>query len=331
MLDERDIISLITGRFGKLPAGYAQIGDDVALIPPGRRGDGVVLKCDMLVAKTDVPPGMSWRMAARKAVAMCVSDFAAKGVRPTSFMVSLGLRRGTAEAEVVELAGGLRDASREWDVKLVGGDTSEAEDLIIDCVMVGFAKGIVKRDGARPGEYVVATGTFGRAPAGLKILVDGAKAEPRFRKDAVSSVCLPMPRLGVGLAISRCLSSSMDSSDGLAITLHTISEMSGVGIQLTEIPYSRGLLEFASRNSYSAEDLMLYGGEEYEIVGTVAKGRIREAKNEARSAGGELRVIGETVSARTLKGVALPDGRKARKEGWVHFRSQTRREETTLP
>ena len=321
MLDEYDIIRLITRGFGRLPEGYVPIGDDVALIPPSARGQDVVLKCDMLVAKTDVPPGMSFKMAARKAVAMCVSDFAAKGARPTAFMVSLGLRRETPEVEVVELASGLLEASREWDLKLVGGDTGETDDLLIVCMMVGFAKRIVRRGGARPGEYVVTSGTFGQTAAGLKILVEGAKAAPGFRKEAVASVYVPKPRLRLGLAVSRYLSSSIDSSDGLAISLHTIAEMSGVGIRLTEVPYAKGLEEFASRNSYSVEDLALYGGEEYEIVGTVRKGRLREVNAKARTAGCELCVIGETVPAETLKGVALPDGRKVRRDGWVHFRS----------
>ena len=322
MLDEYDIINLITKRFGDLPEGYVPIGDDVALIPPGKMGEGVVLKCDMLVARTDVPPGMSWKMASRKAVAMCVSDFAAKGVPPTAFMVSLGLPKGIPRANVVSLATGLLQASREWDLKLVGGDTSEADDLIIDCMMVGFAKKIVRRGGARPGEYVVTSGTFGQTTAGLRILIDGAKAEPRFRGAAVSSVYMPKPRLKLGLAVSSCLSSSMDSSDGLSISLHTISEMSGVGVRLTQLPYAKGLEKFASRNSYSAEDLALYGGEEYEIVGTVSKGRIREAKRRAREVGCELQVIGETVSAEKLTGVVLPDGRRARRDGWIHFRSK---------
>jgi thiamine-monophosphate kinase len=322
MLDEYDIIDLITRRLGKLPEGYAPIGDDVALIPQGKRREGVVLKCDMLVARTDIPPGMGWELVGRKAVAMCVSDFAAKGVRPSAFMISLGLRRGTPESQVVELASGLLGASREWDVKLVGGDTSETDELVIDCMMVGFAERIVMRSGAHPGEYVVTSGTFGQTSAGLRILIDGAKAEPGFRKEAVSSVYAPKPRLGLGLAVSKYLSSSIDSSDGLAISLHTIAEMSGVGIRLTKLPLAAGLERFAFRNSYSAYDLALYGGEEYEIVGTVEKSRIQEAKRKARSAGYELRVIGETVSAETLKGVALPDGSKVRKDGWIHFRSK---------
>lgn len=319
MLDEREIIELITRRSAKLPAGYLPIGDDVAMIPPGRQGENVVLKCDMLVAKTDVPPGMTWRMAARKAVAMCVSDFAAKGVRPTSFMVSIGLPSGTAQARVVELAAGLADASKEWGLRLVGGDTGEADDLVVDCSMVGFASEVVRRSGARPGEHVVVTGPFGKTAAGLRILMHGARARPRFRKEAVSSVYVPTPNLELGVAMSRYLSSSMDSSDGLAISLHAISEMSHIGIKLARLPLADGLEEFAEQNSIKAEDLALYGGEEYEVVGTIARGRLQEAERVANSLGGELRIIGETDDA--TGHVSLSDGRRVRKEGWVHFRS----------
>lgn len=322
MLDEYDIIDLITRRFEELPEGYLPIGDDVGMVPGPGRGEKVVVKCDMLVGRTDVPPTMSWKHAARKAVAMCVSDFAAKGVRPEAFMVSLGLRRGTGEERIVDLASGLLEASREWQVKLVGGDTGETDDLVIDCTMIGFADKVVRRSGARPGEFVVTTGRFGQTTAGLRILLDGAKADPGFRREAVSSVYSPTPRLGLGVALSGLLSSSVDSSDGLAISLHAISEPSGVGVRLTELPIARGLESFAARNGYSAEELALYGGEEYEIVGTLGRGRLEKAKEVARAAGCELMVIGETVSRERLRGVFLPDGRKMRKEGWIHFKSR---------
>jgi thiamine-monophosphate kinase len=316
MLDEHEIIELITRRFPRLPMGYSQIGDDAALIPPGRAGEGVVLKTDMLVGRTDLPPGMDWRMAARKAVAMCVSDFASKGVRPEAFMVSLGFPAGTSRDQVEDLAAGLADASKEWRIRLVGGDTGEADDLVIDCMMVGFAKRLVPRGGARPGEAVVVSGTFGQTAAGLRMLMDGAKAEAAFRKAAVSSVCRPEPRLALGLELRDLLSSSIDSSDGLAISLHAISEMSGVGIQVEKIPYPRGLAKFASTNSLDAEELALYGGEEYEIVGTVSKQKLGRAMERARGAGCELHAIGETVAR---GGVRMADGREIRKDGWVHF------------
>lgn len=323
MLDENDVIDLITRRFGRLPKGYLPIGDDVGAIPPGGPGRRVVLKCDMLVGRTDVPTGMTWAMAARKAVAMCVSDFAAKGVRPTAFMVSLGLPRGTTKEKVEEIASGLVEGSREWGLSMVGGDTGEADDLVIDCMMVGFAKEVVTRGGARPGELVVVTGTFGQTAAGLKI-VGGAKAEPRFRDVAVSSVYRPTPNLELGIALSSYLSSSTDSSDGLAISLHSISEMSGVGMRLGRLPYVDGLEEFASLNSFSAEELALYGGEEYGIVGTIPEGRFQAARRKALSVGSTLTAIGETMPGGRSRTVVLSDGRRVRRDGWVHFKSRRR-------
>jgi len=133
-------------------------------------------------------------------------------------------------------------------------------------------------------------------------------------------VCTPTPSLEVGVAVSKHLSSSIDSSDGLAISLHTIAEMSRVGMRLgDELPFVKGLERFASRNSYSAEELALYGGEEYQLVGTIDRQRLKEAQAEAKSAGGELRVIGETNAG---KGVLFADGRTVRRDGWVHFKSE---------
>jgi thiamine-monophosphate kinase len=319
MPDERRIIESIVGTARKVPAGYSRIGDDVAVVPA--RGKKVVLKVDMLVESTDVPPGMSYRQAARKAVAMCVSDFAAKGVRPDSFMVSLGLRRRTTKEQVDQLARGFRDAEREWDVRMVGGDTNEAGQLVIDCTMVGFAKKVVERRGARPGDALVVTGPFGYPPAGLKIMIDGAKADRGFRETATRSVTKPTPDLEVGIALGDYLTSAMDSSDGLARSIHTLAEESGVGFELDKMPAGEGVAEFAIDNSLSLQDLVMAGGEEYVIVGTISPGKLASAKKAARLAGGQITTIGKATRERGR--VFLGAGQHRRRipdEGWTHLR-----------
>jgi thiamine-monophosphate kinase len=303
----------------KLPAGYTKIGDDVSLIPTG--GRKLVLKVDMLVERTDMPRGMSYRQAARKAVAMCISDFAAKGVKPDSFMVSLGLRRGTTNAQVEELARGFRDAADEWGVKMVGGDTNEAGELVIDCVMAGFAVKVVERSGAAPGDVLVVTGPFGFPPAGLRILGEGASASARFRQRAVSSVLSPDPSLKVGMALAPYLSSSIDSSDGLARSIHILASTSGVGFELNFLPAGEGVHTFARTNRLDAGELVLNGGEEYVIVGTVNPGNLNRAEDAVRRAGGRLTAIGKATgrkgSVLLLSGGSknlIPD------EGWTHLR-----------
>jgi thiamine-monophosphate kinase len=264
---------------------------------------------------------MTYRQAARKAVAMCVSDFAAKGVRPDSFMVSLGLRRETTQEQVNQLGRGFRDAEREWGVRMVGGDTNEADQLVIDCTMVGFAKKVVERRGARPGDTLLVTGPFGFPPAGLKIMIDGAKAERSFRETATRSVTRPTPDLEVGIALCNCLTSAMDSSDGLARSIHTLAEESGVGFELDKMPAGVGVAGFAKDNGLSLQDLVMAGGEEYVIVGTVRPEKLASAREAARSAGGQITAIGKAT--REKGRVFLRMGRLRKRipdEGWTHLR-----------
>jgi thiamine-monophosphate kinase len=303
---------------GKAPRGYAAIGDDVAFFPPGK--GKLVAKVDMLVEHTDVPPGMTYRQAARKAVAMCVSDFAAKGVKPDSFMVSLGLRKGVTQEEVDALAEGFRDAEREWKVHLVGGDTNESEELVIDCAMLGFAMRIVPRDGSSPGDSLVVTGRFGYTRAGLDILTRSAKAEADFRRRATASVLLPTPNLRMGIGIAPYLTSAMDSSDGLARSLYTLARASGVGFELTSLPIADGVKKFASSNGLDPETLVLQGGEEYVVVGTVRRRKLGAARRAARKAGGELLEIGTTTSSGRVELLTGGARRPVEDEGWTHLR-----------
>lgn len=303
---------------GRVPRGYSRIGDDVAVIPT--RGRKVVLKVDMLVESTDVPPGMSYRQAARKVVAMCVSDFAAKGVRPDSFMVSLGLRRGTTQEQVDQLGKGFRDAEREWGVRMVGGDTNEASQLVMDCAMAGFAKKVVERKGARAGDALVVTGRFGCQPAGLKIMIGGAKAQARFRERATKSVTNPTPNLEAGIALADYLTAAMDSSDGLARSLHVLAEESGVGFELDTIPSAEGVALFAKENGLPLMDLVMAGGEEYVIVGTVGPKKLAAAKEAVASAGGDLLTIGRAIREKGKVYRRAGDSRRQiGDEGWTHL------------
>jgi len=314
-----DVIETIVRSAMKLPRGYSKIGDDVAVVPLG--AGKLVVKVDMLVEHTDMPSGMTYRQAARKAVAMCVSDFAAKGVRPDSFMVSLGLRKGVTQAEVDELSAGFSDSEREWKVRLVGGDTNESKELVIDCTMVGFAKRVVPRSGARPGDILVVTGPFGYQPAGLKILKASAVAEAVFEKLAKTSVLEPKPNLHVGMALAPYLTSAMDSSDGLARSVHTLAREGGVGFELSTLPAGDGVTKFAAANGLNSDELVLEGGEEYVIVGTVRRSRLAGARAAVGRAGGELLEIGRATTSRgRVELIAGGTKRPIRDVGWTHLR-----------
>ena len=317
-LDEKQIIQIFVDKLG-----ISNL-DDVAVLDKG-----IVIKSDMLVASTDVPRGMEAWQIARKSMVSCISDLAAKGVRPYAAVISLGIPNSYSmrQPDIEGLAEGFAVASKEFGVKIVGGDTNEAGELVIDCCIIGFSRfKVPTRSGAKPGDYVVVSGAFGLAPAGLSILlqnvitVNDNDDNSIFRKRAVKSVLEPCPRQSFGLALARYFSSSIDSSDGLAISLYELASQSGeVDITIYSIPIVDGLDRFAQENSLDTNELVFHGGEEYEIVATISETKIRQAKAAARKAGINLCVIG-----RVQRGVGnvFLQNRLLENRGYTHFHNR---------
>jgi thiamine-monophosphate kinase len=305
-LDEKEIIRIFADKLG-----IADL-DDVALLDKN-----IVFKADMLVASTDVPDGMEAWQVARKSIVSCVSDLAAKGVKPHAAMISLGLPRNCTRPYVEGLAKGFVGASREFGVKIAGGDTNEAVGLVIDCSMIGFAAGrMPTRKGAKPGDIVVVSGMFGWPPCGLAILMRGAEATGMFRKQAAESVLMPSPRQRFGFALAKYFSSSIDSSDGLATSLYELAGQSRVDIVIENVPAAEGVEKFAQENDLDAHELVFHGGEEYEIVATIPKSKLKQAATAARKAGVGLHVIGKVKrgSGNVFAGKKLIENR-----GYVHL------------
>jgi thiamine-monophosphate kinase len=286
-LDEKEIIRIFANKLGISDL------DDVVLLDKD-----IVFKSDMLVSSTDVPHGMKAWQVARKSIVSCVSDLAAKGISPYAAIISLGIPNSCELSYIKGLAEGFAIASNEFGVKIVGGDTNEACELVIDCSMIGFAAGKVPtRGGAKPGDIVAVSGRFGSAPAGLAILLRNAiAASSVFRKQAVDSVLQPKPRQRFGLALAKYFSSSIDSSDGLAISLYELASQSGVDIIIDSIPAVESLHKFALENSLDLRELVFHGGEEYEIVATISQTKLRQANLAARKARVCLHIIGRVQS-----------------------------------
>ncbi|MDR2707616.1 MAG: thiamine-phosphate kinase [Nitrososphaerota archaeon] len=325
-LGECGVIDLFRQRLELMPDMSVPFGDDVSAVPIGD-GEVAVLKVDMLVARTDVPSRMSLYDAARKAIVMCVSDFASKGVQPVAALVALGLPKCLAVREsVVEIVDGLNAAAREYGVYIVGGDTGEASDLIISVSLYGKAcrSVLMLRNGARVGDVLAVTGLFGRSSAGLRLLLDDndvCVVSSKTRLVLEGAVFRPVARLVEGLALSRsgCVSASMDSSDGLAWSLYELMRMSGVGFSLNTVPVAVEAVDFACQNGLDAELLALYGGEEYELVLTVPSDKWEAAKKAVEDVGGMLIAIGQATEQKEI--TLQVDGKTRRIElrGYEHF------------
>lgn len=332
---EKQILNLIISKFGNNMEPC--IGkDDISIIPLNSLHSSsneindnkfLAVTCDMLVEHTDVPPKMTFEQIARKAVVSSVSDLVSKGIMPKAALISLGLPKSLKNSEISKLIDGLSLASKEFGIDIVGGDINESKEIIIDCCMFGSLSSIAsipRRNGACIDDYVVVSGMFGYSSSGLKILMNNLPSpDSYFRKRSVDSVLKPCPSYEFGVFIAQYLSSSMDSSDGLASSLYELSKESGVNFLIEEdkIPIPPNLKEFLSINNLDFHDLIFYGGEEYNIVGTITKKNLLEISKILKMHHLKLYIIGKVVSGNGRVFVLTSDGNKKllNNNGYTHF------------
>lgn len=316
-LGERRLIEYIVRRLGSMPGAVLPPGDDASDILAEER---LTISTDMVSQSSDMPPGMTLRDLGYRAITSVVSDAAAKGGTPIAYLVSLGLPEEMEEEGFRELWRGIEEAVEMYGGEVVGGDTGKTREVIIDAVCISRNPNPVSRLGARPGDKLAVTGLFGAQAAGLHALLSGSKA--RSSREVVGRFLRPVARVLEGrvLAETGAASASMDSSDGLALTLHTLAELNNVGFRVDEPPIDPLAERYGGEVGLDPLDLALYGGEEYELVVTIRPEAVEEVVEEVEGRGGRIIIIGEATE-NPGEVYVVRDGERVRveKRGWSHF------------
>jgi thiamine-monophosphate kinase len=276
--------------------GALGLSDDAAFIAPPP-GCDLVLKTDAIVGNVhffpDDPPGQ----LARKALRVNLSDLAAKGAKPLGYLLSLVLPGEVSESWLASFATGLQADAEAYSCPLFGGDTDRTPGpLTISIAMFGAVPTgtMVRRAGAKPGDRVMVTGTIGDAALGVQLRRGAAWKVPLdAREYLLSRYLLPQPRNVLAEALRTHASAAMDVSDGLAGDLTKLCGVSGVAatIQVAKVPLSdaaRGALAADS----SLMETVLAGGDDYEILCTVAPDKAESFRAAAAAANVPLTEIG---------------------------------------
>ena len=293
------------------------VSEDVEYYKIGKKY--FVLKIDTLVESTDIPKNVGLQYIARKSIISCVSDFAAKGIKPIFGIVSVVLPRKLSKKKIEDLAIGFGKASKEFGIKILGGDTNEGKEISISFTLFGITNKIIKRKGAKLNDIIISSGPFGYSSAGLSILQKKKKYSQSFGIKAKNAVLNPKSRLMFGLKNKNYFSSSMDSSDGLSTTLEELARQSKRKFIITNVPAKADIFDFAAANRLDAMNLIFNGGEEYEIIATVNPSKLTKIKKYAKIHHIQLYEIGYVTKG---SGVYLQkNGRfiKIKDKGWHHF------------
>lgn len=278
---------------------YELLDDAAALTVPG--GYDLVMSVDMLAAGVHFFAEDSPASIARKALGVNLSDLAAKGADPIGYLVSLALPSDWTEAWVANFSDGLKSAQEDFGLALYGGDTIKSNGgLQISVTVVGkVPKGrMVQRGAARAGEAIYVSGAIGDAALGLQLRLKSQQAidwglSPRQKSYLHDRYLHPCPRIELIQMVRNHASAAMDISDGLLGDLAKMSEVSDVSavIDVSRVPLSDAV-QAAVKTDASARLTALTGGDDYELLMSVAPDRQEAVETAARHAGVALTSIG---------------------------------------
>ena len=292
-MDEFSFIRSIRPKNYKQQSLIKGIDDDASVFRP--TGEDVVTAVDTMVdgvhfsRETMNPSDVGYR-----ALAANISDLAAMGSTPAFYLVSLVVSESWSEAELQELYEGMNQLADEHRMDLIGGDTVSGTELSVSITVFGY----VEKDKARyrsdaeEGDVVFVTGTLGDSRAGLACMQEGHN-----RTDAVDYLIRrhqrPTPRVQFAQALKNCKRVALnDVSDGIANETNEIAESSQMDlvIQAKQVPTSEAIQAVFPQE---AQEWMLSGGEDFELLGTVSKAEWSLVEEAANASGVAVTVIGE--------------------------------------
>jgi thiamine-monophosphate kinase len=293
-------------------SGAFALTDDAALIEP-KAGEQLVITCDAVAEGVHFFGDDPAESVAAKALRVNLSDLAAKGATPFGYLMALALPDDWTEPWLRDFAAALAADEDRFGVSLLGGDTIRAAGgITVSITALGWVpKGeMVLRSGARPGDVIMVSGTIGDAALGLQLRRQ-SRASPAGANALVDRYLRPQPRVELAPLLRRYATSAIDVSDGLIGDLAHICETSGVGatVQLDAIPLSPAARPMLARDP-AALALVLNGGDDYEILATVAPGDADVFVQAGAAAGVSITRIG-TVTAE--KGYPVVNDRAGRR------------------
>ena len=291
-MDERSALSL-------LARDLPEAGDDAAVV------DGQVLTTDMLHETTDFPAATTRYTAGWRAVAASLSDVAAMGADATAAVAAYAAPTFD-ETDLGEFVRGAREVCEAVGARYVGGDLDTHDEFTTATTALGRTDDPVRRSGATPGDAVCVTGTLGRSAAAVRAFEtgDAERGNDLFRF---------VPRVAAGRVLREHATAMMDSSDGLARSLHQLAEASdrGFAIEWDRLPVDDGVETYA-RDAADRRELAAFFGEDFELVVTLPGDAVEAARDRLDV---PLTPIGRVVPA--AEGVTV-DGDPVPDRGYTH-------------
>ncbi|AUH72092.1 thiamine-phosphate kinase [Legionella sainthelensi] len=292
------------------------IGDDAACL---HLSDGVnlLVSTDTLVSDVHFLPEWDAYDIACRSIMVNVSDMAAMAAKPCWITLALTLPEINSQW-LTSFAHGLKDSLNQFNMTLIGGDTTRGP-LSITMTILGITPEgqAISRSGAKPGDIILVSGELGAAALAIKLL--DTEIPRQEKTELMQKLLHPKPRIDLINFLRGYATAAIDISDGLSADLNHICVASGVGACLNEnaIPTHFLLKKYLRRK---AVDLALTGGDDYELCFTVPENKLPSLMNEFKNANLLCYPIGVIESAPGIR-INNADNQcnELRPVGYTHF------------
>jgi len=311
-IGEFGLIELLTKEFiSKNDSTQLSVGDDAAVIDFNKKN--TLISTDMLVE--GVHFDLSYfplKHLGYKAITSSISDICAMNGICSQVTVSVAISNRFKIESLKDLYSGIKVACENYNVDLVGGDTTSSnKGLIISVTALGVPSesGFVKRSGAKTNDLIVVSGTLGGAYLGLQVLErekqvflvnPSNKPDLTAYKNIIQKQLRPEARNDIieFFQESKIKPTSMiDISDGLSSEIIHLCKSSNKGCKIYEdkIPISDDSLQACKEFNLEPTTIALSGGEDYQLLFTVAQENLEQIQNNLN-----LSVIGHITSSKEM-------------------------------
>lgn len=271
-MDEFEIIHQIFAPLTAKANGAFNLTDDAALIT----GGNYVVTTDVMIAGVHFLPKDPFDLTARKLIRANLSDLAAKGAKPTGYLLGCIWPANITREKIELFAQGLKEDQEKFNIALYGGDTAKhavkSAPLTLSATFFGAPpkQGMTLRSGASAGDDLYVTGTIGDAGLGLAALKKEIKFTTVDRASLAGRYNLPEPRLSFGAALPGIATAAIDVSDGLIADAGHLARASNLkaDIDAPLVPLSSAARSWAAeQEDFSNAVGMLAGfGDDYEVL-----------------------------------------------------------------
>ncbi|GAE37271.1 thiamine-phosphate kinase [Halalkalibacter akibai] len=329
MEDEFAFISRISPNETKQHTLICGIGDDAAVYRSSSHMDEVICVDTMVEGVHFRRDTLSPFQIGKKGLAINISDLAAMGAIPAFYLVSIAIPPTWSESELMDIYKGMESVAKPFNMDLIGGDTvSISESLVLTVTVIGrVEQGQAKyRNQAKAGDVLFVTGYVGTSAAGLNLLLekglDGDFTE--HEKKLITFHQEPSPHVKEGRLLLQATKrvALNDVSDGVASEANELAEASQARIIIDseKLPIHESMKEFSRTQQLN---WALFGGEDFVLIGTIAKERADQIAKQFSEHNARFHVIGFVEEGET--GVFLKEGnaiKKLEKHGYNHFQKR---------